>query len=71
MSQAQPVRKLRANYSDSSQARKQLIREIHCLERQLERLRQRGSMMIDKVTEHTYAEMICSRKEMLNALPYE
>ena len=70
MSQAQQVRELRANYSDSSQARKQLIREISCLERQLERLKQRGGML-DMTTERTYAEMIYSRKEMLDALPFE
>ena len=70
MSQAQQVRELRANYSDSSQARKQLIREISCLERQLERLKQRSGML-DMTTERTYAEMIYSRKEMLDALPFE
>ncbi len=70
MSQAQHVGQSVASYSDTSHARKQLIREISCLERQLQRMKQRDNVL-DATTERTYAEMIYSRKEMLSALPFE
>lgn len=70
MSQAQHVGQSLASYSDTSRARKQLIREISCLERQLQRMKQRDSVL-DVTTERTYAEMIYSRREMLDALPFE
>ena len=69
MSQAQHVNQSIASYSDSSRARKQLIREISCLERQLERMKHRDNVL-DVTTERTYAEMIYSRREMLDALPF-
>ena len=52
----------RAN--DTGLIRRQLQREISCLERQLERIR-RVEEFRDLVTLQTYEEMINSRKEML------
>ena len=44
--------------------RKQLMREITCLERQLSRLNQRPETM-PPLTIKTYEDMIASRKDML------
>lgn len=52
---------------DAPSLRKQLLREINCLEMQLERLRRRDEFL-DLVTLQTYEEMIVARKEALNSL---
>lgn len=49
---------------DSHILRKQLMREITCLERQLSRLNQRPEAM-PSLTIKTYEDMIASRKAML------
>ncbi len=48
--------------------KKQLYREINCLERQLERLRLRNDVL-DLTTRQTYEEMISSRKDIVENLP--
>ena len=53
--------------ANSETQRKQLSREIKCLERQLERLRYLNGHF-DRRTQVTYEEMIASRKELLDAL---
>lgn len=58
---------IQAPKEDTSMLQKQLIREISCLEMQLERLRDRG-MIIDTVTLQTYQEMISARRNMLEGL---
>ncbi len=49
--------------------KKQLIREIACLERQLERVRAREEFA-EYNTLETYEDMIESRRKMLNNLPW-
>lgn len=48
--------------------KKQLCREIDCLERQLERLRLRNDML-DLTTRKTYEDMINSRRDIVENLP--
>ena len=52
---------------DTRLLRKQLEREINCLELQLERLNKNG-IHIDNVTAQTYSEMITWRLAMLESL---
>ncbi|MBC6906416.1 hypothetical protein DWB84_13215 [Saccharophagus sp. K07] len=55
---------------DTSILKQQLVREITCLERQLERIRMREDFATD-ATLQTYEEMIESRRKMLYNLPWE
>lgn len=55
---------------DTSILKQQLVREITCLERQLERIRMRDQFA-DDATLQTYEEMIESRRKMLYNLPWE
>lgn len=50
--------------------KKQLIREISCLERHLQRLRSRDELL-DSGTLQTYEDMISSRKQMLDNLLWD
>lgn len=52
---------------DTAILRKQLEREINCLETQLERLKRRDEFL-DLITLQTYEEMISSRRDMLDAI---
>ncbi len=61
---------LGAEQNDTSILKQQLVREITCLERQLERIRLRDHFA-DDVTLQTYEEMIESRRKMLHNLPWE
>ena len=54
---------------DSSVLKQQLMREITCLERQLERVRSRDEFA-EYSTVQTYEEMIESRRRMLSNLPW-
>lgn len=56
--------------NDTSILKQQLVWEITCLERQLERIRMRDQFA-DEVTLQTYEEMIESRRKMLYNLPWE
>jgi hypothetical protein len=56
--------------NDTSILKQQLVREITCLERQLERIRMRNQYT-DDGTLQTYEEMIESRRKMLYNLPWE
>lgn len=56
--------------NDTSILKQQLVREITCLERQLERIRMRDQFA-DDTTLQTYEEMIESRRKMLYNLPWE
>lgn len=56
--------------NDTSILKQQLVREITCLERQLERILMRDQFA-DEVTLQTYEEMIESRRKMLYNLPWE
>lgn len=58
---------LRLPMEDSGKVRKQLQREITCLEMQLQRLHLRDEFL-DLLTQQTYEEMISSRKSMLDTL---
>lgn len=69
MNRAHQMQQLSVAYNNTSLMRQQLIREITCLERQLERLRLRDEML-DLSTLQTYEEMITSRKELLDSLPW-
>ncbi|MCR6652864.1 MAG: hypothetical protein NVV73_15875 [Cellvibrionaceae bacterium] len=55
---------------DTSILKQQLVREITCLERQLERIRMRDQFA-DDATLQTYEDMIESRRKMLYNLPWE
>lgn len=55
---------------DTSILKQQLVREITCLERQLERIRMRDQFT-DGATLQTYEDMIESRRKMLYNLPWE
>ncbi|MBX2858954.1 MAG: hypothetical protein KTR17_09850 [Cellvibrionaceae bacterium] len=57
------------HFTNPSVAQKQLLREIHCLERQLDRLRVRTDLL-DESTLSDYREMIHSRQMILNQLNY-
>lgn len=70
MNRAHQIQQLSVAYNNTSMMRQQLIREITCLERQLERLRLRDELL-DMSTLQTYEEMISSRKEMLDNLPWD
>ncbi|TVZ37246.1 hypothetical protein P886_1587 [Alteromonadaceae bacterium 2753L.S.0a.02] len=69
MNRAHQMQQLSVAYNNTSLMRQQLIREITCLERQLERLRLRDELL-DFSTLQTYEEMISSRKELLDNLPW-
>jgi hypothetical protein len=56
--------------NDTSILKQQLVREITCLERQLERIRMRDEFA-DDATLQTYEDMIESRRKMLYNLPWE
>jgi hypothetical protein len=56
--------------NDTSILKQQLVREITCLERQLERIRMRDQFA-DNATLQTYEDMIESRRKMLYNLPWE
>lgn len=70
MNHAHQVNHLGAVLNNTTILQQQLIREITCLERQLERLRLRDDVP-DLSTLQTYEEMINSRKLMLENLPRE
>jgi hypothetical protein len=70
MNHAHHVNHLGVVLNNTSVLQQQLIREITCLERQLERLRLRDDFL-DLSTLQTYEEMINSRKNMLENLPRE
>lgn len=57
-------------FGESSILKQQLVREISCLERQLERVRVRDEFADDS-TLTTYEDMIESRRKMLHNLPWE
>lgn len=59
-----------AERNDNSILKQQLVREITCLERQLERVRLRDDLA-DDATLQTYEEMIESRRKMLHNLPWD
>ncbi len=59
-----------AQFEPPSILKQQLVREISCLERQLERVRMRDQFADDS-TLTTYEDMIDSRRKMLNNLPWE
>jgi hypothetical protein len=61
---------LGAEHNDTSILKQQLVREITCLERQLERIRMRDDFA-DDYTLQTYEDMIESRRKMLHNLPWE
>lgn len=67
MSQAQSTSSFGVSYCSNSQMRHQLMREIGCLERHLNRLKANGYMK-DQSTLDTYKEMILSRKQLLSDL---
>lgn len=56
--------------NDTSILKQQLVREITCLERQLERIRMREDFTDDHIFQ-TYEDMIESRRKMLHNLPWE
>lgn len=59
----------RPSVRDSGAVKKQLMREITCLERQLDRLRHRD-VSWDIASFQTYEDMISTRRSMLRSLPY-
>lgn len=61
---------LGAEQNNTSMLKQQLVREITCLERQLERIRMRDEYA-DDFTLQTYEDMIESRRKMLHNLPWE
>lgn len=56
---------------DTSILKRQLMREITCLERQLERIRTRDEVNDGSRTVRTYEDMIQSRRKMLYNLPWQ
>lgn len=62
--QAVPHNTAALGFRSDTQMRHQLMREISCLERHLERLKTSGYMK-DKNTLETYKDMILSRKQLL------
>lgn len=56
---------------DTSILKRQLMREITCLERQLERIRTRDELNNGSGTVRTYEDMIQSRRKMLYNLPWQ
>lgn len=67
MRQTSSVRSLAVPKDDNGLLKKQLRREIACLEAQLDRLRRRDEFL-DVITLQTYEEMISTRQEMLDSL---
>lgn len=57
-------------FADTSILKQQLVREITCLERQIERIRMREGIADDSTT-LTYEEMIECRRKMLHNLPWQ
>ena len=55
------------NSVENSVLERQLLREIECLERQLERIR--GAAQDDMVDLEAYESMIASRRRMLRNMP--
>lgn len=70
MSQVSQVKYSPSEMNESSVLKQQLVREITCLERQLERVRMRDEYADDS-TLQTYEEMISSRRKMLHNLPWQ
>lgn len=70
MSQASVTSMLVPERNNNSILKQQLVREITCLERQLERVRLRNDLADDS-TLQTYEEMIESRRKMLHNLPWD
>lgn len=70
MSQASVASFPAAEKNENSFLKQQLVREITCLERQLERVRLRHEFS-DEATLQTYEEMIESRRKMLHNLPWD
>lgn len=70
MNQAQQTLLAPTHQSDVIRMKAQLAREIECLERQLARIRMRDDLL-DIMTLQTYEEMISSRKEILESLPWD
>lgn len=58
------------HFQETSILKQQLVREITCLERQLERIRMRDANT-DETTLVTYEEMIECRRKMLHNLPWQ
>jgi len=67
MNYANAVSSLDVAYRTDTQMRHQLMREISCLERHLDRLKASGYLK-EQSTLETYKEMILSRKELLSDL---
>lgn len=70
MNQAQQTLLAPSYQTDVIRMKAQLIREIECLERQLSRIRMRDDLL-DMITLQTYEEMISSRQEILETLPWD
>lgn len=70
MNQAQHALLAPTQRTDVIRMKAQLAREIECLERQLARLRMRDDLL-DMITLRTYEEMIFSRQELLESLPWD
>lgn len=70
MSRSTEASVLSLDSRDTTILKQQLVREITCLERQLERIRVREELA-DNYTLQTYEEMIESRRKMLHNLPWE
>lgn len=67
MNQAQSTTVYNVGRHSNTQLRNQLMREISCLERHLDRLQASGHMK-NQNTLDTYREMIVSRKNLLSDL---
>lgn len=67
MRQLAEVRPFSIPKDDTTMLKKQLRREIACLEFQLERLKKRDEFL-DLITLQTYEEMIGTRRDMLDSL---
>lgn len=61
-----------AGFTDASTSilKRQLVKEIGCLERQMERVRQRPEYADDAVLQ-TFEAMVGNRRRMLQNLPFE
>ncbi len=70
MNRAHQMQQLSISFNNTSLMKQQLVREITCLERQLERLRIRDEFL-DFNTLRTYEDMISSRRDMLDNLPWD
>ena len=67
MNQAQSTTTYDVGRLSNSQLRNQLLREISCLERHLDRLKTSGHLSNQNTLE-TYKDMIASRKTLLSDL---